>query len=79
MTLYRIDLYRMAAHPAASQMAIDVRALEKAHIIVPVVLEPSLKWCFRHNMQAYDGICSFRGTYGPCDVGDAAVVRIDKE
>ncbi len=36
MTLYRIDLERLAVHPTAYQMATDLRALDKTHVLVPV-------------------------------------------
>lgn len=36
MTLYRIDLDRLAAHSSSVQMAGDLRALGKTRVLVPV-------------------------------------------
>jgi len=83
MTLYRIDREAQgeSLHPVID-MQIDLWIA--AEILIPVVLDPTIGWCFAHDNSVFldldisELICA-RHLRGPCDIADAAVIRIGDE
>jgi len=77
-TLYRINYSGDFKLNRYTEMLIENGQL------VPVVLDPVTQWCFSHNDEVFQSIdsneliCS-RHLRSPCDIDDAAVVRIGGE
>jgi len=53
-------------------------------VFVPVVLDPVTRWCFAHQEEVFtevgtDKLICAQHLRSPCDIDDAAVIRIEGE
>jgi len=86
------DLYRIDRSDCNHGISVTSSLTDTGHCaecgallewLVPVVLDPVTQWCFAHQDEVFthlDGseVCA-RYMRSPCDVADAAVIRIGDE
>jgi len=88
MTLYRLHRDIQTGDLTGGWIGTNERGMDSddgvfEFVFIPVVLDPVTQWCFAHGNEVFthlDGsqVCA-RYMRSPCDVADAAVIRIGEE